>query len=161
MSYSYYHNIHALIHVIDDNADLADDADAAALEALVQDSNQFPPTISPELDSNDTAQSSALPPESGVSESNYSSSPGVVIDHFPFGHPGAPIPGMHGNPSMYEATQEHLGDSEWAPFRSQCDWEFARWAKMRGPTSTAVTELLAIPEVRTQKPVLVTSLTCL
>ena len=41
VSYSYYHNIHALIHVIDDNVDLADDADAAVLEALVQDSNQI------------------------------------------------------------------------------------------------------------------------
>ncbi|KAI9442877.1 hypothetical protein BJY52DRAFT_1206753 [Lactarius psammicola] len=39
------------------------------------------------------------------------------------------------------------GDLIWAPFRSQCDWEIAHWAKMRGPTSTAVMELLAIPEV--------------
>ncbi|KAI9455716.1 hypothetical protein BJY52DRAFT_1204941 [Lactarius psammicola] len=30
------------------------------------------------------------------------------------------------------------------PTWSQCDWEFARWAKNRGPTSTAVGELLAI-----------------
>ncbi|KAI9429265.1 hypothetical protein H4582DRAFT_1827220 [Lactarius indigo] len=40
-----------------------------------------------------------------------------------------------------------LGDAAWAPFRSQCDWEVACWAKMRGPSSSAVTELLAIPEV--------------
>ena len=167
VSYSYYHEILTLIHVIDDNEDLADEADANVLEALVQDSNQFPlPTAPthPELDSNDAAQSLALPPESGVtanSDSSHSSRSGVVVDHFPFGHPGAPIPGMHGDPSVYEATREDLGDSVWAPFQSQCDWEFARWAKTRGPTSTAVTELLAIPEVRTQKPILVTSLMCL
>ncbi|KAH9037408.1 hypothetical protein EDB83DRAFT_2228658, partial [Lactarius deliciosus] len=32
----------------------------------------------------------------------------------------------------------------WSPFRSQRDWDFARWAKKRGPTSTSVMELLAI-----------------
>ncbi|KAI9450403.1 hypothetical protein BJY52DRAFT_1206158 [Lactarius psammicola] len=38
-------------------------------------------------------------------------------------------------------------DNIWTPFQSQCDWEFARWAKNRGPTSTAVGELLAIDGV--------------
>src|SRR6266702_584095 len=70
----------------------------------------------------------------------------LVIDRFPHGHPGAPVSGI-GQASIFEATCNGLGDSIWAPFRSQCDWEIARWAKMRGPTSTAVTELLAIPEV--------------
>ncbi|KAH8984959.1 hypothetical protein EDB86DRAFT_3066087 [Lactarius hatsudake] len=32
----------------------------------------------------------------------------------------------------------------WYPFQSQCDWDFAQWAKNRGSSSTAVTELLAI-----------------
>ncbi|KAH9008391.1 hypothetical protein EDB85DRAFT_1824181, partial [Lactarius pseudohatsudake] len=32
----------------------------------------------------------------------------------------------------------------WSPFQSQCDWDFARWAKKRGPTSMSVTELLVI-----------------
>ncbi|KAI0038979.1 hypothetical protein FA95DRAFT_1502450 [Auriscalpium vulgare] len=36
----------------------------------------------------------------------------------------------------------------WAPFRNKMEWEIARWAKMRGPTSTAFTELLQIAEVR-------------
>ncbi|KIL54913.1 hypothetical protein M378DRAFT_91716, partial [Amanita muscaria Koide BX008] len=31
-----------------------------------------------------------------------------------------------------------------APFKSQLDWEVAKWAKLRGPSSTALTELLAI-----------------
>ncbi|KAN0142113.1 hypothetical protein V8E53_000575 [Lactarius tabidus] len=137
-------------HSIDDNEDLVDEANAEVLEALVQDSSA-PPTTHPELVSRDTAQSSALPPENGHtgtadSETNELSRSDVVVDRFPFGCPGAPMSGMHGSSSVYEATREELGDSVWAPFKSQCDWEFARWAKMRGPTSTAVTELLAIPE---------------
>ncbi|KAF8267553.1 hypothetical protein EI94DRAFT_1786387 [Lactarius quietus] len=32
----------------------------------------------------------------------------------------------------------------YAPFTSQIDWEVARWAKMRGPSSNSFTELMAI-----------------
>ena len=35
----------------------------------------------------------------------------------------------------------------WHPFSSRLEWEFAQWAKMRGPGSTAVTELLNIKGV--------------
>ena len=74
----------------------------------------------------------------------------VVIEEFPFGSPGAPIPDKpRGTPGYASAAshQDALADSIWAPFQSQHDWAIARWAKMCGPTSTAVTELLAIPEV--------------
>ena len=39
---------------------------------------------------------------------------------------------------------EDNGPSEWSPFSSQLDWEVARWAKLRGPGSTALSELLQI-----------------
>lgn len=35
----------------------------------------------------------------------------------------------------------------YAPFASELDWKFARWAKLRGPGSTSVTELMAIEGV--------------
>ncbi|KAJ7862154.1 hypothetical protein B0H14DRAFT_2349685, partial [Mycena olivaceomarginata] len=35
----------------------------------------------------------------------------------------------------------------WAPFSSQVDWEVAKWAKLRGSTSTTFTDLLAIEGV--------------
>jgi hypothetical protein len=35
----------------------------------------------------------------------------------------------------------------YAPFSSELDWKFARWAKLRGPGSTSVTELMAIEGV--------------
>lgn len=38
-------------------------------------------------------------------------------------------------------------DNLWAPFKSKVDWEIARWAKMRGPGSTALTELLGVEGV--------------
>jgi hypothetical protein len=38
-------------------------------------------------------------------------------------------------------------DSPWAPFRSDLDWNIARWLKTHRVTSTAVTQLLAMPGV--------------
>src|ERR1700742_2251232 len=73
----------------------------------------------------------------------------IVVDQFPSGNAGAPIPGMACGSSVYESCEAMHTDSIWAPFKSQRDWRFAHWAKMHGPTSSAVTELLEIPEVRT------------
>jgi hypothetical protein len=46
--------------------------------------------------------------------------------------------------------QHMLRDSAsvWAPFVSKIDWEVACWAKLRGPGSTAFSELLNIEGVR-------------
>ncbi|KAI0039433.1 hypothetical protein FA95DRAFT_1504177 [Auriscalpium vulgare] len=65
----------------------------------------------------------------------------------PFPAPaGAPI-GQQA-PSTYDVHRQRLAPqdplNEWAPFASKLEWEIARWAKLRGPTSTAFTELLQI-----------------
>jgi hypothetical protein len=39
------------------------------------------------------------------------------------------------------------GGNPYWPFTSQLDWKVAHWAKMRGPGSTAVSELLRIESV--------------
>jgi hypothetical protein len=40
------------------------------------------------------------------------------------------------------------GDTNiWVPFTSQLDWEMAHWAKLCGPGSTALSELLKIDGV--------------
>jgi hypothetical protein len=71
----------------------------------------------------------------------------LIIDQFPYGSPGAPIPEGPQGTSLYQATQDTLGPNIWSPFGSQMDWELARWAKLSGPSASAFTELLAIPEV--------------
>ena len=67
----------------------------------------------------------------------------VVIDHFPLGNVGAPILSM-----ACKSHEDMAAQSVWAPFVSQCDWEVAHSAKMCGPTWSALTDLLAIGEVR-------------
>jgi len=44
-------------------------------------------------------------------------------------------------------SAEENGPTEWAPFSTRRDWEVARWAKLRGPSSTALSELLEIDGV--------------
>jgi len=80
-------------------------------------------------------------------ESRFSDTSTVVVDRFPFGNPGAPIPGAAQGQSSYTQFRATQGDSTWAPFQSQRDWDVARWAKTHGTTSSAVDEFLAIPEV--------------
>jgi hypothetical protein len=92
----------------------------------------------PEEPGPQTNQSDAGPFDTG---------PTVVIDHFPLDAAGAPIPGIPRGLSIYKSHQTTHSDSDWAPFQSQRDWEVARWAKLSGVTSTAVSKLLAIPEV--------------
>jgi len=52
----------------------------------------------------------------------------------------------HANVSYeLEITQDKT--NPYAPFASELDWNLARWAKLRGPGSTAFGELMAIPGV--------------
>ena len=131
--------------------DPADITDADAFEELAQNDQNFV-TRAPDQSFINESQDIPDAPEGSPNDmeaGNAEAMPTVVIDVFPSASAGAPIDGMpHGN-SVYESQQGVDGDSAWYPFTSQCDWLLARWAKMRGPTSSVVTELLAIPEVRT------------
>ncbi|KAI0037965.1 hypothetical protein FA95DRAFT_1459796, partial [Auriscalpium vulgare] len=70
---------------------------------------------------------------------------------FPFGEQAGAIL-EDGAAATYDRYRDLVGDPEgvdnpYAPFRSKLEWEIARWAKLRGPTSTAFTELLKIEGV--------------
>ena len=54
----------------------------------------------------------------------------------------------HANMS-YELEIAQDETNPYAPFASQLDWEIAKWAKLRGPGSTAFGELMTIPGVST------------
>ncbi|KII87233.1 hypothetical protein PLICRDRAFT_30651 [Plicaturopsis crispa FD-325 SS-3] len=70
-----------------------------------------------------------------------------IISHFPSPRAGEPLRREASTYSQYrEKVYEH--NNVWAPFSSRLDWEFAQWAKTRGPGSTAVSELLEIKGIR-------------
>ena len=85
--------------------------------------------------------------------------PQLFVKRFPLDSPGAPIPSSHQGSTSYHSSQDLFAASDWAPFHSQCDWEVARWAKMRGSTSSAMEELLAIPEARVRCLAIIVTLT--
>ena len=137
--------------VADEAPDPADIANADAFEELAQNNTCF---VTTNTDQPTINESPCMPegPEQLPNDMEAGSTgamPTVVINHFPSASTGSLIHSMpHGNPS-YKSQWGADGDSTWSPFTSQCDLLFACWAKMCGPTSLAVTELLAIPEVRT------------
>ena len=152
------HSLDAAAHTVDTaNPDAADATDTDIQEYLssIPASNlgqgrsinvhSFSPPRTPEQLLADTP---SLLPE--ISVQHHSNNPGaplqLVIDQFPYGCPGAPIPGSpHGTP-VYQATQDNFG-AFWFPFCSQTDWEVVHWAKLSGTSSSALTELFTIPNV--------------
>lgn len=112
----------------------------------------------PELDADNMEPQATGDDEALHSESNSTTSANTappILSHTPpyiervsVGHPSAPLKGKtikHG----YQLYQDDLharadAGNPWAPFNSKIDWEIAHWAKLRGPGSTAVSELLNI-----------------
>jgi hypothetical protein len=124
----------------------ADVTDADAFEVLTGCNIIRPSTTVPNQHAVDTTlELPDIPIEQTLSFDmpNAEKSPTVVIDRFPSDKAGAPIPS-----AARRSTEDTAAQSVWAPFVSQCDWQVANWAKMRGPTSSAVMDLLAIGEVR-------------
>ncbi|KAM6497272.1 hypothetical protein JOM56_007745 [Amanita muscaria] len=67
---------------------------------------------------------------------------------FPGTHAGMAFqPGSAGQSAFNNYQLQLDNPNEYAPFVSRMDWEIARWAKLHGPSSTAVTELLQIDGV--------------
>ncbi|KAI0037826.1 hypothetical protein FA95DRAFT_1506445, partial [Auriscalpium vulgare] len=93
----------------------------------------------------------------------------AVIVPFPLDSAGAPLGAATGtqHPSEYHTYLDRLqdlsgpslscADNRYAPFQSQLDWQVAQWAKLRGPGSTAFSELLAIEGVSTMICLMVTN----
>jgi len=90
------------------------------------------------------------PPEdlaNPVEPSSVHTHPEEVVERFAHGKPGAPMDGLQGC-SIYDSSREGLGGTIWAPFQSEIEWDFAHWAKLNRLSSSALADLLAIPDVR-------------
>ena len=71
-----------------------------------------------------------------------------VIEKYPDSRAGAPV--SHDRiASRNESYAQAVNNvhNPWAPFLSQMDWEVAQWAKLRGPGSTAMSDLLKVDGV--------------
>jgi hypothetical protein len=75
-----------------------------------------------------------------------------VIEKYPDRRAGAPVSHdrMASRNESYAKSVNNNVHNPWAPFSSQTDWEVAQWAKLRGPGSTAMSDLLKIDGVSIQ-----------
>lgn len=64
-------------------------------------------------------------------------------------HAGSILNHANTHDDQYASTVK-FNENIWAPFKSRLDWDLAQWAKMRGPGSTALSELLGIEGVSTE-----------
>ncbi|KIJ06373.1 hypothetical protein PAXINDRAFT_20433 [Paxillus involutus ATCC 200175] len=75
---------------------------------------------------------------------------GRHITHFPIPTAGQPIPTQNVAHTQFESYESNFAKdpaNAYAPFTSSMEWKFVRWAKLRGPGSTSVSELLEIDGV--------------
>ena len=72
-----------------------------------------------------------------------------IVVRFSRGHAGQVIGRVQDSYSGYKRRVACGKENLFEPFANKIDWEFAKWAKTRGPGSTAVSELLKINGVST------------
>lgn len=73
----------------------------------------------------------------------------TYTDHYPDSGAGAPDSDIL-EPNAFADYSAQITNSDtnpYAPFENKLNWDIARWAKLRGPGSTALNELLKIQDV--------------
>lgn len=99
------------------------------------------------LDPMDDEQGHPLTPEEREHAAEGIQTKPIVV-RYPSTRAGEAV--QHAETSGYEAYSKQLGEDNanpYAPFKSKMDWDFARWTKLRGPGSTAATELMSMDGV--------------
>ena len=109
----------------------ADAMDADIFEALTQGTIHSAVTIPDQSAGDGTTGVSEDPTMQSIGQTipvdvpDAETSPTVVIDPFPLGSAGAPIPGVPQGPPAYASDQATTVESAWAPFNLECNWKFA------------------------------------
>ena len=122
-----------------------DTSDAEAFQAFSRGEGLSTTANTGEIAVDEPADGSELAEHSIEFEAHFTDTSTVVIDNFPFGNPGAPIPGATQGLTLYDVLAG--GDSIWAPFQSRRDWEVAHCIKTEWATASTMDRLLAVLQV--------------
>ncbi|KAF8835183.1 hypothetical protein BDN67DRAFT_992522 [Paxillus ammoniavirescens] len=109
-----------------------------ARQELVQDEGELEETANMDIDEESVQQ-----PTSRIEHDPY-------VVKFPLLTAGAPITQSKTSYESYLGDLTRVGRGSNGPFTSDIDWGVARWAKLRGPGSTAFSDLLNIDGVAEQ-----------
>ena len=69
---------------------------------------------------------------------------------YPDSYAGCPLPNTARSATSFAQYGSKIADSDknpYAPFANKINWDIAKWAKLRGPVSNSLAELLAIEGV--------------
>ena len=69
---------------------------------------------------------------------------------YPNLHAGQPLPDTARGTTSFEKYSSNIpnsNDNPYAPFANKMNWDIAKWAKLRGPGSNSLAELLAVEGV--------------
>jgi len=104
------------------------------------------------VSSDSTSDSDSQPsPSPGDLRNRTWVTPKVV--EFPNPHVGEPMQLVDSTNDAYAALLGgDAGSNPYSPFASKLDWEVAKWAKLQGPSSTSLAELLKLEEVGLSHP---------
>ena len=72
---------------------------------------------------------------------------------YPNSYAGCPLPNTACSATSFAQYGSKIADSDknpYAPFANKINWDIAKWAKLRGPGSNSLAELLAIEGVSSQ-----------
>src|ERR1700742_4753423 len=138
------------------NSESEEEQDEGTLEAprpqIQGDTTLCSPVVSPHT-SDDTAQGTQTQAMHirGEAEESLKNKPFIV--RYPTASGAGKVHVANGRAWTNEAYEKGVktGDVKgiYAPFSSEMEWDIVRWAKLRGPSSTALTELLQIKGVST------------
>jgi hypothetical protein len=113
--------------VYDEPHEPADITDADAFEELLRGNSTPADAIHPTVDDtlgtpeDATQDTDQIELDDHPDTADQETVSGIIVDRFPFGNPGAPIPGKPQGSSVYETLREMHVDTPWAPFSSQLD----------------------------------------
>ena len=133
-----------------------DDSDFWEPQSTVEEASGVPSSSTPLSDHSDGQPSSPCPVNINSGRQNIETNLRQPIfvekysDKYPNSHAGEPLPNISSNTAGFAKYGSKIVNSDtnpYAPFANQMNWDIAKWAKLRGPGSNSLAELLAVEGV--------------
>ena len=133
-----------------------DDSDFWEPQSTVEETSGVPSSSTPLSDHSDGQPSSPCPVNINSGRQNIETNLRQPIfvekysDKYANSHAGEPVPNIPSDTPAFAKYSSKIANSEtnpYAPFANKINWDIARWAKLRGPGSNSLAELLAVEGV--------------
>ena len=150
------------LEIADDDNIIPDDDTLWEPDSIIQeappqssqaDSTSYPPPTPSPIPSPPSSPPPSQPNAGRQNVENNLRQPVFVEEYttkYPNSHAGCPLPDTARSATSFAQYGSKIADSDknpYAPFANKINWDVAKWAKLRGPGSNSLAELLAIEGV--------------